>query len=50
MVSCKSDIEKFYQFFDADYSVWIARGKTVDDLISLLFDGYFPACKHVFIK
>lgn len=50
MVSCKSDIEKFHQFFDANYSALIARGKTVDDPIGLLFDGYFAAGDHVFVK
>ena len=31
MVSCNSDIEKFHQFFDANYSALTARGKTEDD-------------------
>ena len=50
MVSCKSDIDKFHQFFDANYSALIARGKTVDDPIGLLFDGYFAVGDHVFVK
>ena len=50
MVSCKSDIEKFHQFFDANYSALIARGKAVDDPIGLLFDDYFIASDHELIK
>ena len=50
MVSCKSDIKKFNQFFDANYSALIARGKTVDDPIGLLFNCYFSADDYVFVK
>ena len=50
MVSCKPDVEKFHQFFDAKYSALLARGKTVDDPLGLLFDGYFAPGDHVFVK
>ena len=39
IVSFKFDIKKFHQFFDANYSAIIARGKTMDDQIGLLLDG-----------
>ena len=50
IASCKYDIKKFHQFFDVNCSAVIARGKTVDYLIGLLFDGYFAAGDHVFVK
>ena len=43
MVFCKSNIKIFHQYFNANYSASIARGKMVDDPMSLLFDGYFDA-------
>ena len=49
MVSCKSDIKKSHQFFDANYSDLIARGNTVDNPFGLLFDEYFAASNHVFV-
>ena len=50
MVSFESDIKKFNHFLETNYSFLIARGQSVDSSIGLLFDGYFAASDHVFIK
>ena len=50
MVACKLDITKFHIYFDTNYTQLVARGKTVDDPIDLLFDGYMACTNKQFVK
>ena len=50
VVFCKFDIEKVHKFLDENYSTLIASGKTVDDPIYVLCDGYFVVGYHTSIK